>query len=743
MSSKKKYYKNLDLIRVIACLTIFLYHLNILKGGYLAVCVFFVLSGYLSCVSAFKKEKFSLLEYYSSRLLKIYLPLLIVVFITILAVSFFQNINWFNLKPETTSVIFGYNNFWQLGANLDYFARHVNSPFIHLWYIAILLQFDLIFPIVFLMLKKIGDKFNKLLPCIILSLLAISLSIYFYYSSMAQSIMVVYYNTFTRLFSLIFGLLLGFVHSYYKSYNLTTFKNKITNKIIFYFYLLVLIAFFVMIDAQSTYFSISMLLTSLIACRLIDYSIANNSEFMSLYDKFIKFMATITYEVYLIQYPLIFLFQYIKINEILQMTVMLVLLFSLSLGCHFVLDFKNNKHKYLRKILCLLLLFLSFWGGYKYLMAKDHTAEMKKLEAQLAKNQEASLKKQEEYQQKLKNEQQEWAETLLKLDDSKDELTKVVSDLSVVGIGDSVMLGAIQKLYDRFPNGYFDAKVSRTAWAAGDILLDLKNKNLLGDIVVLNLGANGDCSEACKINIIEICGDREIFWLNVTNDKDVNVNNQLLALETKYNNLYVIDWNSISNGHSEYFVADGIHLTSLGTNAYVNAIFDSIYNVYLKELESKRAQLLKEHDDQLKNKVSFYGNGLLLNAYDYIQKDFSEAKFEINKNFDYKTLATVLENASVNESLTHKIVFAFDWSTVLKSEDYISLIEKYEQHEIYIICVDDKLVDELNKIVKDKAVLIDFSKELNEHKEYLMPDGIHLTENGNKKLIQFLKEKIK
>ena len=52
----KKYYKRLDIIRLISCIAILLFHMNILKGGFLAVCTFFVLSGYLSCVSAFKKE---------------------------------------------------------------------------------------------------------------------------------------------------------------------------------------------------------------------------------------------------------------------------------------------------------------------------------------------------------------------------------------------------------------------------------------------------------------------------------------------------------------------------------------------------------------------------------------------------------------------------------------------------------------------------------------------------------------
>ena len=70
--SSKKYYKDIDFIRVLSCIAVLLYHLNILKGGYLAVCTFFVLSGYLSCISAFRKEKLSLKEYYLNRSLKIY-----------------------------------------------------------------------------------------------------------------------------------------------------------------------------------------------------------------------------------------------------------------------------------------------------------------------------------------------------------------------------------------------------------------------------------------------------------------------------------------------------------------------------------------------------------------------------------------------------------------------------------------------------------------------------------------------
>ena len=146
---KKEYYRRLDLIRIISCILVLFYHLNILKGGYLAVCTFFTLGGYLECISALKKDQFSIKKYYINRLKKIYLPLMIVVFITVFVAKVSKSVIWMNLKPETLSVAFGYNNFWQLSANLDYFTRNVNSPFTHFWFISILMQFDLLFPIIF------------------------------------------------------------------------------------------------------------------------------------------------------------------------------------------------------------------------------------------------------------------------------------------------------------------------------------------------------------------------------------------------------------------------------------------------------------------------------------------------------------------------------------------------------------------------------------------------------------------
>lgn len=80
---------------------------------------------------------------------------------------------------------------------------------------SILIQFDLIFPFIFLVLKKIGNKLGKIIPIIITLLLSLLGVIYFYYSGINNGMLFTYYNTFTRLFSLLFGVSLGFINYYY------------------------------------------------------------------------------------------------------------------------------------------------------------------------------------------------------------------------------------------------------------------------------------------------------------------------------------------------------------------------------------------------------------------------------------------------------------------------------------------------------------------------------------------------
>ena len=142
-------------------MAVFLYHLKLLKGGYLAVCGFFAISGYLTCKSILNADDFSLVKFYIKRVIRLYLPMVVVVFISIGAVLLLCDAYWVSLKPETTSILLGYNNFWQISANADYFAQHLDSPFMHLWYISILLQLTVLAPLYVLPLKKLAKTNTK------------------------------------------------------------------------------------------------------------------------------------------------------------------------------------------------------------------------------------------------------------------------------------------------------------------------------------------------------------------------------------------------------------------------------------------------------------------------------------------------------------------------------------------------------------------------------------------------------
>lgn len=725
---KKKYYKYLDIIRVLSCIAVFLYHLNILKGGYLAVCTFFVLTGYLSCISNIKKKDFSILNYYKNRLLHIYLPFLIVVFLSIFVIHFIPSINWFNLKPETTSVIFGYNNYWQINANMDYFARHISSPFMHFWYIATLLQFELIFPFLFLLFKKIGDKHKKISITLLSIITIISCGYFFFIAITSKNITNVYYNSLTRVFSIFFGMCLGFISSYYKSF--IPFKNKNIKKMTFYMYVVLLVILFIFIDSKSVFFSIAMILVTIISGRLVDYATDNNEK-SNRFDNFIKYISNISYEVYLVQYPVIFIFQYIYLKDYIEIPVIILITFIISIILHIALDFKDKKkYKYL---LLTIVSLISLCGAYLYITEKDHTDEINALKSQLENNEKVMKERQIKYADSLKQDKDNWDKVLSDLENSESNLASMVTNLPIIGVGDSVMLGAVTSLNSTFPNGYFDAMTSRTDYEANRILVNLNNRGMLGETVLIHLGTNGQCGDSCRNNIMETVGDRKIFWVTVTNDNDVHVNNGLVEYSNKFDNSYIIDWNSISSGHNEYFIADKIHLTSIGMDAYAKAIYDSIYNVYKEEFDKKKEEVLKEHDSLLKEKVTFYGNELLLNASSYLQKDFTDAEFVIDKEFTYNKLINKLKSNSSN----YNVVFIFDNSININKEQYMEIIKLCKDKKVYILNLSSSSLN------IDGSTTIDFYKEINKHSDYVMSDNIHLTNKGNSALSKLLVKQIK
>ncbi len=744
MKYDRTYYKDIDIIRIIACIAILLYHLNIVKGGYLAVCSFFVLSGYLACARAFKKkDDFSIKQYYIKQIKRVYIPLIIVVMVTVGVISLIPTINWFNLKPETTSVILGYNNFWQINANLDYFARHIDSPFMHLWYIAIMLQFDLVFPFIFLLLKKIGNKVKKWVPCLLLGLLSILGFVYF--GKTSSNIMSSYYGTLTRSFALIYGMFIGFFHHYYYPKIANIFMKKPGYYFIFGSYCLILVGLFIFAGTSASWMIWGMGMTTLISGRLIDYALVNHKLKTNKLEKGVKSLSKVSYEIYLWQYPLIFISQYCQINSYLKIFMLIGSTIILAYMLHYVLDWqKRSWGRVIVKVILLIpLSLLGLYGSYRYVIAKDHTQEMKDLEQQLEINQQKMLDSQKKFREQHQKEDADWLAKLQDLENGEKEIADIVKNLPIVGVGDSVMLGALEKLSEQFPNSYFDAAISRTAWVAGGILQDLKDENLLGNVVILNLGANGDCSNECKDKIMDIIGERKVYWVNIKNNENLHFNEKIAEYAKNYPNLEVIDWYSISENHPEYFVADGIHLTEAGREAYTQAIYDSIYNTYLTEYKKQVQDIIDNHEIEEKNKISFYGNELLVNAYETLKDSFADASFVAEKEINYADLYQKIKQEINDKSLMYNVVLLLDSNFMMNKEEYAELVSLCQDRILYIVTLNDEVESIISDGQYSNVKLIDFNEQLKRHEDYLMADKVHLSTKGNEKLKEILLDNFK
>lgn len=113
----------------------------------------FVITGYLLAYTGEKgraSHGFSLLSYLWKRIKRIYPSLIIMILMTVGIYSFFAPDIITAIRPGVLSVLLGVNNWWQIEQNADYFTRIASqSPFTHLWFLGIEIQYYLIWPLLY------------------------------------------------------------------------------------------------------------------------------------------------------------------------------------------------------------------------------------------------------------------------------------------------------------------------------------------------------------------------------------------------------------------------------------------------------------------------------------------------------------------------------------------------------------------------------------------------------------------
>lgn len=227
MSSQKniKYRADIDGLRALAILSVVFYHAypSLLKGGFVGVDVFFVISGFLISsiiIENIDSGKFSLLDFYSRRVKRIF-PALLAVLVFCIVFGWFAllDFEYKQLGKHIVAAVGFFSNlvYWKEAGYFDVSAE--TKPLLHLWSLGIEEQFYIFWPLLLWVSSRL--KLKRLTLC--------SLLIFFSFFHSIDRLHVdpieAFYSPLPRVWELLAGALIASLF-YEKSVVIVQSRNK-------------------------------------------------------------------------------------------------------------------------------------------------------------------------------------------------------------------------------------------------------------------------------------------------------------------------------------------------------------------------------------------------------------------------------------------------------------------------------------------------------------------------------------
>ena len=152
------YRHDLDVLKGLAILAVVLYHAGWCKSGYLGVDVFLVLNGYFVVPQVMRQIEEKRFRYFAFLEKKIFrlLPLVLLICGLSLAVGYWGMLpNDFRFLSEeaVASSVFG-NNILQAMTTQNYWAAIYHKVLMHTWFLGVLIQFYVVFPLLMLLMRS-------------------------------------------------------------------------------------------------------------------------------------------------------------------------------------------------------------------------------------------------------------------------------------------------------------------------------------------------------------------------------------------------------------------------------------------------------------------------------------------------------------------------------------------------------------------------------------------------------------
>lgn len=567
-------------LRAVAVIAVMLYHLGVpwIPGGFLGVDLFFVISGYvitrLLLDSIHRSGGLDLRAFYKSRLRRLLPPLAFMIVTTTLFIGVWAPDTIKRLLTDTPFALTGMMNWWLVFKQQDYFESIGRPPLLqHTWSLAVEAQFYLIWPLILLLvLRQLGRRVIPVAALTIaigsgIALLLVSLRID---SSSSQSVSHVYFGTDTHSIGLFLGaaLAVNWIPQNLKV-DIAKRAQDVIDAIGVFGFLGILTCFLFIDESNPTLYKIAFPLAGIFGCAIIMSIVHPASRFAPLLQgKAILWIGERSYAIYLWHW---IVFQVTRPSVDLAgaswalYALRVLIVFALAdISLRWVeLPFRNG---YIE----------SWFRGMKYRTKKVRVRQKTTLALSIISVLLATslvsanaIAISDRNLAKLKLEITSGAEVQTQISNPADGLWVV---------GDSVILGIRHELSGRRDVGLINAHVGRQA----PELIEVLNKDkarMAGAPIIVNMGNNNRLAETEVVSVFEAIKDQpQIIVVNTAVPRGwKDENNSLIAqVAASYQNVKIVDWNKISEGHPEYFASDGVHLVPTGIAVFVDAILTEL-----------------------------------------------------------------------------------------------------------------------------------------------------------------------